>query len=375
MNGGSHAGGIALDGSLPEREGEALDRDRLAAYLTETFGSAERFAVEQFPSGFSNLTYRVVWGERDLVLRRPPFGSQVATAHDMLREHAVLARLSPLYPRAPRPLAACADPAVLGAPFFLMERIAGVILRGDLRAATLAPMTPLAPAMRRRVDCALVAELAALHRLDVAAGGLAELGRPEGYLERQVAGWTKRSAAATVEPLPELVQAFEWLGRRGAELARGATRIAMVHNDFKHDNLVLDPGDLGTIRAVLDWEMATIGDPRLDLGTTLGYWSEAGDPAALTALGFAPAPQPGSLTRREVVALYCEAIGNSASGDGAIDAVFAYVFGLAKIATIAQQIHVRYLSGATRDPRFAALGDGVHALARHAADVLDRDRV
>ena len=322
-------------------------------------------AVEQFPGGHSNLTYLLRYGGRELVLRRPPAGASVKTAHDMAREHRVLSRLHLCYPKAPRALAVCDDPAVIGAPFFVMERVQGVILRRLPAGAALPPQR------LRALSEATVDALAELHAVDGAAAGLADLGRPAGYAARQVGGWTERWQRARTDEVPEVDRAAAWLAehlprRSAAEEEAGA---ALLHNDFKLDNLVL-AADLGAIVAVLDWEMATVGDPLMDLGTTLGYWLDAGDHEALRQLPVGLTALPGNLSRVEVVERYVRATGRDASA-----ILFYYVFGLLKIAVIAQQIYARYRRGLTHDERFARLLDSVRLLGRTTAQAIDRRRI
>ena len=338
----------------PERPGEELDRERLAAFLREALGIEGDPEVEQFASGYSNLTYLVRAGGREMVLRRPPVGSRVKTAHDMGREHLILTRLRPVYELVPRTLAACADPAVLGFPFYLMERVPGVVLRGRGTPEALPPATA------RALAEAIVANLARLHALDWRAAGLGEIGHPEGYAARQVRGWSERWRGSQTDELPEMDAAAAWLAAHVPAEA-GA---ALVHNDYKHDNLVLDPADLTRIRAVLDWEMATLGDPLMDLGTTLGYWVEAGDPEELRGLAFGPTALPGNPTRAELAALYATASGRDL---GAL--AFYYAFGLFKIAVIAQQIYFRWKQGLTKDPRFGRLLPAIRTLGRRAQRV------
>ncbi len=388
------AAAAAADGPGPVRPGEELPLAPLAAWLDEHLPAIEAgpgapLTVEQFPGGHSNLTYLLRRGERELVLRRPPLGASIKTAHDMGREHRVLSRLHRWYPKAPRALAACDDPAVIGAPFFLMERVRGVILRrpppgppstapglpgaapGLPGAAPGTPGNAPEPARLRAASAAAVDALAELHAIDAAASGLAELGRPAGYAARQVGGWTERWQRAATDPVPDLDRAAAWLAehlpRRSPE-AEAATA-TVIHNDFKLDNLVLTP-DLGTVVAVLDWEMATVGDPLMDLGTSLGYWLDPDDEEALRQLPVGLTALPGNLSRIEVVERYASATGRDTSG-----ILFYYVFGLFKIAVIAQQIYHRYRRGLTRDERFAPLLDSVRLLGRTAAQALARHRV
>jgi aminoglycoside phosphotransferase (APT) family kinase protein len=348
----------ALDQTTPVRQGEELPLARLEAYLRQHLpGAAGPLTVEQFPHGHSNLTYLLRVGETEWVLRRPPFGNQVKTAHDMGREFRVLSGLCAVFPEAPRPQLYCADEGVLGAPFYVMERRRGVVLRKELP-----PGAAVDPPTARRLSAALIDALARLHALDHRAAGLEGLGKPEGYVARQVDGWARRYAAARTEDVPELERVARWLGDHLPPEA-GA---AVIHNDFKYDNLLLDPADLTRIVAVLDWEMATVGDPLMDLGTALGYWVEAGDPEPLRQTAFGPTALPGNLTRRELVGRYEERAGRSVPG-----VLFYYCFGLFKIAVIIQQIYARYVRGHTRDARFARLNEVVAVLGEQAGRALD----
>jgi aminoglycoside phosphotransferase (APT) family kinase protein len=348
----------AIDEAGPVRDGEQLDIERLETYLAAHLpGAGGPLAVQQFPHGHSNLTYLIRLGDRELVLRRPPFGNRVKSAHDMGREYRILSRLCRVYGPAPCPLLYCDDESILGAPFYLMERRRGIMIRRPP-----SPDQPLSPETVRRLGEVMVDNLAQLHALNYEAAGLGDLGKPTGYVERQVAGWTRRYRDAQTDDLAGLERAAAWLdGNRPGE--SGA---ALVHNDYKFDNLVLDPGDLTRIVAVLDWEMATIGDPLMDLGTTLGYWIEPNDLEPLRRFLVGPTTLPGSLTRHEVAERYGQVTGRDVS-----NMLFYYAFGLFKIAVIAQQIYARYVRGATRDPRFAVLGTVVDALGEQAARSID----
>ncbi|HET6574921.1 MAG TPA: phosphotransferase family protein [Fimbriiglobus sp.] len=351
-----------LDTAAPVRPGEELPVASLEAYLGQNLpGAPGSLAVEQFPHGHSNLTYLLRRGDQEFVLRRPPFGNQVKTAHDMGREFRVLSRLSAVFPTAPRPYFYCEDGSVLGAPFYVMERRRGVILR---RADS--PGLGIDPPTARQLSTALIDNLALLHALDYKAAGLADLGKPEGYVTRQVTGWINRYANARTDPLPEMDRIAQWL----SDHTPAESGAALVHNDYKYDNLVLDPADLTCIVAVLDWEMATVGDPLMDLGTTLGYWVEPGDPEPMHANATGPTALPGSLTRQELVARYADRTGRDVSG-----VLFHYCFGLYKIAVIIQQIYARYVRGHTRDERFARLNDRVAALSRQALRAQETERL
>lgn len=353
-----------LDQPTAVRPGETLDAASLAAYLrahVPELAGAQTVEVEQFPSGHSNLTYLVRVDGRELVLRRPPFGVKIKTAHDMGREYRILASLAPVYAKTPRPLAHCEDLAVLGAPFYVMERLQGVILRTRPPAGV-----DLTPTVMRGLSEAFVDNLVEIHRLDVAAAGLDDLGNPAGYVQRQVEGWTRRYANARTDDIPVLEQAARWLADHLPAESGGV----LIHNDYKYDNLVLDPANLTHIVGVLDWEMATIGDPLLDLGTSLGYWVDPDDPAELHALPFGLTALPGNLNRRELAQRYA-----ARSGRPVDHLVFLYVYGLFKIAVIVQQIYARYKAGLTQDRRFASMGQGVRALGLQASQAIAKGRI
>ena len=343
-----------LDRPGAVRPGEALDAGRLTSWLERMLPAASGgIEISQFPHGHSNLTYLVRVGEGEYVLRRPPFGNVVKTAHDMGREFRILERLAPVFPEAPRPLIFCEDAHVLGAPFYLMERRRGIVLRRELPAGV-----TLTPALAERLSGALVDTLVRLHAVDYAAAGLGSVGHPEGYVARQVRGWSERYRAAATEQVPEMEAIAEWMADH-APAESGAT---VIHNDFKFDNLLLDPDDPARVAAVLDWEMATVGCPLMDLGTALALWIEAGDPEALRAAAMGPTFFPGMWSRQRLAEIYAERSGRSVDG-----LAFHYTFGLFKVAVIVQQIFARYRRGLTGDPRFAGLSRMVAVLARQAA--------
>jgi aminoglycoside phosphotransferase (APT) family kinase protein len=351
-----------IDEARTVRPGEQLDTERLSAFLAENLpGAAGPLAIEQFPSGFSNLTYLLRLGERQLVLRRPPFGAAIKSGHDMAREYRILCALRPVYPKAPAPLLYSDDLSIIGAPFYVMERVSGVILRNRLP-----PGLSLTPGQMTALCHALIDNLAALHRLDLYAAGLADLGRPEGYVQRQVSGWVKRYENAMTDDVPAMTEAAAWLS---AHLPpdQGAAGATLIHNDYKFDNVVLDPDDPTRVVAVLDWEMCTLGDPLLDLGTSLGYWVQPDDPPELLAVSFGPTAAPGGWGRRRVVERYAERSGRAIDG-----MLFYYAMGLLKIAVIVQQIYFRWRHGHTKDPRFAAIDRSVVVLGRTAVRALER---
>jgi aminoglycoside phosphotransferase (APT) family kinase protein len=352
-----------LDLTRPVRKGEELDARALGAYLRGQIpGLDDDPQVEQFPSGHSNLTYLIRAGDREWVLRRPPFGAKgIRAGHDMGREYRILSRLTAVYPPAPKPVLFCQDEAVMGAPFYVMERKKGVILRKD-------PPAGLALNARtmKRLSESLVDNLVAIHGIDYRAVGLGDLGRPEGFLARQVQGWAERYEKARTDEIPEVGPVVKWC----LEHVPDSPAPALIHNDYKFDNVVLDPDDLTKIIGVLDWEMSTVGDPLLDLGVMLSYWIRKDDPAELQMIRTLPTHLDGVLTRQEVVERYARASGRDVSR-----VVFYFAFALFKLTVIAQQIYSRYARGFTRDERFALMLPGAVILARHAWKAIDSDSI
>jgi len=331
------------------RPGEELNLEKLEPFLRAHFpGQGETFLVQQYRSGHSNLTYAVQLGEQRMVLRRPPFGSKVKSAHDMGREFRVLSRLHAAYPPAPKVLLYCDDDSVLGAPFYSMQPVSGVIVRKDPPAGL-----EFTPAIARSVCQSFMDNLAKLHSIDYAAIGLADFGKPQGYLERQVRGWIERYYGSKTHEIPEVEKLSAWM-QQNLPPSSGAS---LIHNDYKFDNVVLDPNDLTEIIGVLDWEMSTIGDPLSDLGSVLSYWVEAGDPDGLQNLRWGPTNYPGSMTRSELVHRYAQA-----SGREVRNIVFYLAFARFKLAVIVQQIYYRYHLGLTKDPRFATMAEAVRIL-------------
>jgi aminoglycoside phosphotransferase (APT) family kinase protein len=344
----------------PPRAGEELDTAALGAWLDETLGGHAELEVLQFPGGHSNLTYLVKRGGEQYVLRRPPFGSKVKSAHDMGREHTVLSALAPRYALAPRPIALCRDEAVMGCTFYLMERREGVILRKDVPAGV-----TVDEHVARRICERLVEALVELHAVDFAAAGLGGLGKPEGYTRRQVEGWTERYHKSRTDDLPVVLEVAAWLAEH--QPADGGA--ALIHNDWKFDNLIFDPS-LSRIVGVLDWEMSTVGDPLMDLGTSIGYWIQTDDAPPLHMLRFGLTHLPGMFTREQIVRRYVRLSGRSVD-----HGVFYYAYGLFKLAVVAQQIYFRYATGLTKDPRFATFIHGVQALCDQARRTIDAGRL
>jgi aminoglycoside phosphotransferase (APT) family kinase protein len=329
--------GEALSETAPVRPGEEIEPKRLEAYLQGRVEGAEQgIEIEQFPGGHSNLTYLLRCEGREYVLRRPPIGPVAPKAHDMAREYRVLEKVHPAFPAAPKVYLLCEDVTVIGAPFFLMERRHGIVLRGR------SPDIDAARVSRAFLDC-----LVELHNVEIEPNGLAQLGKPEGFLLRQVQGWAERWRRATTDDAPKIEANIAWL----AENIPEPLAPTLVHNDFKLDNLMLTK-DLGRVSAVLDWEMTTVGDPLADVGLSLCYWTfgAAGGPDLSVA---------GWYSRDEFVHNYAQRTGRDVSR-----IEWYEVLGVFKLAVILQQIYYRWKIGQTQDPRFGVLGEQIRRLCK-----------
>lgn len=354
----------------PIREGEELNAENLQVFLRENLNlKADEIEISQFPGGSSNLTYCVKIGADEYVLRRPPFGNTVKSAHDMAREFNVLSKLSKVYQPAPKPLIYCDDESIIGSEFYLMERRQGLIIRGVLSKATASAgglTLENSNDLRKKTVESFIENLVKLHALDYKKIGLENLGKPEGYVTRQVEGWTKRYFNAKTDEHAELEAAIGWLNGNIPD-SNGAS---LIHNDYKFDNVMLNPHDLTEIRAVLDWEMTTIGEPLMDLGSSLGYWMSADAGEAMLDQPFNPRVLMENISRSELVEIYEEKSGKPVS-----DIVFYYVFGTFKLAAIAQQIYFRYIKGFTKDKRFAAFNHFVGALGKIALKAVESGKI
>jgi len=347
----------------PVRAGERLDRPRLEAWLrprlAQTLPAVEGpLEVLQFPNGSANLTYLLRIGARELVLRRPPMGQIAPGAHDMRREFKVLSRLWTRFGRAPRAYLFCDDPAVLGADFFVMERRHGEVVRTDVPE----PMRGHAD-VGRRVAFALVDAMAELHALDPAACRLADLGKPDGFVERQVNGWAKRWELSKFPDSPADMDALQARLRR--ELPP-LSRVSIVHNDLKLDNCQFDPADPDRVASIFDWDMTTLGDPLIDLGTLLNYWPDPSDPAEASRASDPGLTRMGLPTRAEITARYA-----SRTGVDVAAVRWWEAFALWKTVVVVQQLHRRWVRGESTDPRMARIADRIPALVAAAQRVLD----
>jgi aminoglycoside phosphotransferase (APT) family kinase protein len=336
------------------RAGEELNIAALADYLKDKLEGAERgISIEQFPGGHSNLTYLIRTPAREYVLRRPPLGPVAPKAHDMAREYTVLKAVHPVFAAAPEVFHLCEDASLLGAVFFIMERRRGIIVRGEIP-----PELAAFPSYPERVSKGFLNCLADLHAVDIEAHGLTALGKPAGFLERQVRGWAERWERAKTEEISEMNHLLRWLGER----LPSSPAASLVHNDFKLDNVMLDESDPGRIEAVLDWEMATAGDPLVDVGLVLCYWGQPSDPGgtkpSLTSM-------PGWFSRSQVVDYYAERSGRDLSGIS-----YYEVFAIFKLAVVLQQIYVRFHRGQTQDERFRHFDKRVRNLIDQAVALI-----
>jgi aminoglycoside phosphotransferase (APT) family kinase protein len=343
--------GIKLDEAGAIRKGEELDTDAVDSWLKARVPNlAGMPRVTQYSGGASNWTYRLEYDSHDLVLRRPPAGTKAKSAHDMGREYNVQKALRPVFPYVPEMIAYCDDASVLGVPFYVMCRIPGIIPR-----ARLPKVLTLDPPTARKLCFSLIDRLIELHKVDPAKVGLSSMGKGPGYARRQIEGWSERYVKARTWNVPSFKKVRAWL--RDNTPSDVAT--CVIHNDFRLDNIVLDPENLTRIVGILDWEMATLGDPLMDLGSSLAYWIQADDNFIMRMVGRQPTHLAGMLTRREVVEYYCERMGFKPE-----TFVLYEVFGLFRLAVIVQQIYYRYHHRQTRNPAFKRIWIITHAIDR-----------
>lgn len=356
------------DASTPMavRGEDAIDAGVVARWLrtqaTDPTGLEGMPQVRQFPGGASNLTYLLTFpGGRELVLRRPPTGTKARGAHDMRREHDIQAALAPVFSKVAPMVAFCADEDILGSQFYVMERLVGTILRRDLP-----PDLGLDPEGISRLCRNVIETLVELHRVDVDAVGLSRFGKGEGYVARQVSGWSTRLRAARTSDVADFEATMAWLDAQQP----GDTTQVLIHNDFRLDNLVLSLVDPTQVVGVLDWEMATIGDPLMDLASGLAYWVQADDPPAFLAMRRQPTHSPGMWTRAEVVEHYCTAMGLDLTAQ---QWRFYEVFGAFRLAVIAQQIYYRFFRGQTTNPMYGEFHQVVRYLDHQCTALIAGD--
>lgn len=349
-----------MNDTKPVRPSEQLDWTKIESYLRAHLPvsvTAPPMKVEQFPGGHSNLTYLLRFDGLELVLRRPPFGPLPARAHDMARECRVLKAVHPVFPLAPLPYLLCEDPEVAGSVFYVMERRRGIVIRFDEP-----PQVVDRPEIRRGISESLVDTLADLHAIDIAAKGLDALGKPAGFVARQIRGWTERWHGAKTSELPEMEQLAVWLEQR---IPADPPKPTLVHGDYKLDNIMLDESDPRQPAAVFDWEMSAVGDPLVDVGILLCYWVHVAEEARGDAVSTVTT-RKGWFGREEILERY-----ESRAGRPVDDIALYEVFAVFKLAVVIQQIYARFVRGQTDDPRFASLGERVTLLARKAASMAE----
>jgi aminoglycoside phosphotransferase (APT) family kinase protein len=355
-----------VPGARAVREEDAFDVAAAAEWLrdhaTDATGLEGEPEVRQFSGGASNLTYLLRYPSgSDLILRRAPAGTKAKGAHDMRREFEIQSALAPVFPYVAPMVAFCDDPSVLGGDFYAMGRIDGVIPRSTWPADV-----PLSPAQARQLCLNVVEVYAELHSVDAEAAGLGHFGRGPGYVRRQVEGWSTRYRNAHTPDNPDFAEVMAWLDEHQPD----DVATCVIHNDFKIDNMVLSAHDPTRVVGVLDWEMATLGDPLMDLGGALAFWIQADDSPELQLTKRVPTDLPGMITRDELVRAYCERMGFEMTPERWR---FYEVFGLFRNAVIAQQIYYRYFHGQTTNEMYALFGPGVQILDRRIAELLKPD--
>lgn len=348
-----------IDKAVDIRQGEELDQQKLLAYLKSNLPNfSDTIDVKQFPGGYSNLTYLISTTKQEFVLRKPPLGANIKSAHDMSREYKVLSLLEPIYAKIPKPIIFCEDEKIVGAPFYIMERVKGIILRNKIPKGL-----DLTPNHFKKLSTQLIENLVDLHNLELEKSDLISLGKPDGYVQRQVESWSKRYLKAETDEISSMNLAMEWMQSN----MPSKTTTSFIHNDYKYDNLVLDADSL-EIKTVLDWEMSTVGDPLMDLGTALSYWIEKEESSGLEQFNITWAE--GNLTRQEFIEKYADLRNINID-----DILFYYVFGCFKLGVIMQQIYARYKKGHTKDKRFAMLIHLVKACGQNAENAIKYNRI
>jgi aminoglycoside phosphotransferase (APT) family kinase protein len=341
------------------RFGEGIDQIAIKNFLKgNVAGLAGEITITQFPSGFSNLTYMIDMGGRQMVLRRPPIGAKVKAGHDMEREYRVLKALYPVFHYCPEPLAYTEDTSIIGSPFFIMDKLSGIILRKDLPQELF-----FSKEQAKQLCINLIDQLANIHGIDAKKAGLDFIGKPTGYVKRQVDGWSSRYRKAKTKDAPDCEKIMAWLKDK---MPQDTDHPTIVHNDYKFDNVVLDPNQPEKIIGILDWEMTTYGDPLMDLGNSLAYWVEKDDPEEIQMMRTMPTNMPGAFTRREILDYYEKKTGRSTRQFD-----YYYCFGLFRLAVIAQQIYYRYFHKITDNKRFAMLIFVVIALEKTALKIIE----
>jgi len=353
-----------IDQPVDVRQGEELDPEKVNDFLLNEkviAPSASLPAIRQFPGGASNLTYLIQYPDRELVLRRPPFGQKAKSAHDMLREARLLERLKPIYPFVPEVVATCEDHSYLHCDFYVMERLVGLIPRKDLPESIASNETTVNSMCKAGLD-----QLIALHQIDVEQHDLQDLGKGAGYVTRQIAGWSDRYRKAKTDDAASFEKVMTWL----AEFQPNDVATCIIHNDFRFDNLVFDKEQPEKVIGVLDWEMATLGDPLMDLGNSLAYWVQGDDDDVYSQMRLQPTHTKGMLTREEVIDYYLDKTGITCDNFD-----FYEVYGMFRLAVILQQIYYRFYHKQTTNPRFAPFGQLANYLEQRCLAKISQSRI
>lgn len=346
--------------TIDVRSGEEINIDAVDQVLKSAVpGLSGTPVVKQYASGASNLTYALDYPDKRLVMRRPPFGTKPKSGHDMHREYRVMTALKPVFSAVPKTLYYTDDTTVIGAEFYVMERVEGHLVHQKI-PKDWTDDYGWDEAKTRKLCYSFFDKLVELHQVDYKAIGLEDFGRPVGYVERQILGWNKRYEKALTPDVDAFEDVRDWLDANRPKVEKGA---AILHGDFRIDNLILDVDDPTKINAILDWEISALGDPLMDLGNTLAYWIEASDPAPMHALSRQPSAALGMLSRKEILAYYAEKTGADVSNFH-----FYYVYGIFRLAVILQQIYYRYYHGQTKDERFKMYAPMVNILGGVARD-------
>ena len=346
--------GAAVDNpTAPVRAGEELDWAALNRYLKKVIPNLRGDAtVSQFAGGNSNLTYRLKYPHDDLVVRRPPFGTKASSAHSMIREYRIMTCLKPIFPSVPETLHYSDDETIIGSEFYVMRKVEGQLIKN-----TLPVEWNFTPRDSRDFCIRFWEKLIELHQVDYIQAGLGDFGKPEGYVERQVTGWNRRFERVITPDVDHFASVRQWLE---TSMPQESGRHSILHGDYRIDNVILDKHKSHNILAVLDWEICALGDPLMDLGSSLAYWTQADDPVELRSLVMQPSAAAGMLTRREILDLYQENTGMITS-----DFTFYMVYGYWRVAVILQQIYYRYFQGQTQDERFKTFGVTAQQLGEH----------
>lgn len=345
------------------RKGEELNEQSLISFLYQhqLINSTDSVIdISQFSTGFSNLTYLLKIENKELVLRRPPAGA-IKRGHDMGREFKVLSGLNKGFAKAPKAYVYTEDKAIIGASFYIMEKVDGIIL-----SAKEAKKRAISPNEFPTIANSWLDTFVELHQLDYEELGLGDLGRPQGYVERQVTNWGKQYLKAATDDIPEAQKIMAWMQENQPK----EYNFSLIHNDYKYDNIVFENEEWKEVRAVLDWEMCTLGDPMMDLGTSIAYWFTNEDSDLILKGLPSPTAMAGNPKRSEIVELYAQK-----SGKAVDHLVFYYAYGLFKIAVIIQQIYYRYHKGYTTDPRFAQLNHATRLFCMMAWQAIQKNRI